>query len=54
MNIVTERDTHVVPQPYKGEVTEEVKKRREKAQEEADKIRNRLYKKYNLGKKINK
>ncbi|MBR4579770.1 MAG: hypothetical protein IKO32_00890 [Lachnospiraceae bacterium] len=48
MNIVTERDTHTIPRPYKGKMTEEVKRKKAEAHKNAEDRKKRLLQKHNI------
>ena len=47
MNNVTERDTHTLPQPYKGEMTKEIKQKKKEANKNAEIRKKRLLDKNN-------
>ncbi|SDJ70829.1 hypothetical protein SAMN04487760_11221 [Lachnospiraceae bacterium G41] len=47
MDNVTERETHPLPQPYKGKITKEIKRKKKEANKNAEIRKKRLLDKYN-------
>lgn len=47
-DVVTERDTHPIPKPYNGEMTENIKKEKEEAHKNAETRKEALLQKHNI------